>query len=194
MPGAPACTIFPASNVWNESVDGRGVATNSATMIGTIGLTKGLHMDFGSFAGYGIPYNVVSSATPTSTVTFDYEEDSDHVPYPIPASPLQEAGSDGHILIVDKDACRLYELFDARKVSGRWLAGSGATWDLGSNALRPAGYTSADAAGLPILPGLVRYDEVAAGAIDHALRFTTNQTRTSYIYPATHQAGSSSSA
>ena len=116
------------------------------------------------------------------------------MPYPIPASPLIEGGSDGHILLVDRDACRLYELFAARKVGGAWQAGSGATWDLTSNALRPETWTSADAAGLPILPGLVRYDEVAAGAIEHALRFTTNHTRTSYIYPARHQAGESGSA
>ncbi len=194
LPGVPDCTVFPADNVWNVAIDGRAVASDSATMIGTIGLTRGLHMDFGSFAGYGIPYDVVTSATPRSTVTFDYDEDSDHVPYPIPASPLQEGGSDGHILLVDKDACQLYELFDARRVSGVWHAGSGATWSLASNALRTAGYTSADAAGLPILPGLVRYDEVAAGEIAHALRFTTDRTRTSYIYPARHQAGESSSA
>ena len=140
------------------------VATNSATMISAIGLNAGLHMDFGSYAGYGIPYNVVTSATPRSTVTFDYDDDSDHVGYPIPASPKIEGGGrrgDRHILMVDEDACRLYELFAARKVNGAWRAGSGATWDLRSNALRPAGWTSADAAGLPILPGLVRYDEVA---------------------------------
>jgi hypothetical protein len=165
-------------------------------MINTIGLSTGLHMDFGSYAGYGIPWQVVSSSTPRSTVTFDYDEDSDHVPYPIPANPLIEGAGeagDRHILMVDKDACRLYELFYARKSGSAWLAGSGATWDLTSNALRPAGWTSADAAGLPILPGLVRYDEVAAGAINHALRFTTDRTRTSYIYPARHQAGESSS-
>ncbi len=143
--------------------------------------------------GYGIPWQVVSSTTPRSTVTFQYDEDSDHVGYPIPASPLVEGGSDRHILMVDKDACRLYELFNARKVDGAWVAGSGATWDMDSNALRTAGWTSADAAGLPILPGLVRYDEVAAGQILHALRFTTDRTRTSYIYPARHQAGESSS-
>jgi hypothetical protein len=126
-------------------------------------------------------------------VVFDYDDESDHVGYPIPASPKIEGGSDRHILMVDKDACRLYELFAAFKSGSTWHAGSGATWDLRSNALRPAGWTSADAAGLPILPGLVRYDEVAASAINHALRFTTNRTRTSYIYPARHQAGSSSS-
>ncbi len=194
LPGAPACPVFPATNVWNTRIDGLNVASNSSTMINAIGLTRGLHMDFGSYAGYGIPYDIVSASTPRSTVTFDYDEDSDHVPYPIPASPHIEAGSDAHMLLVDADACRLYELFAARKVNGQWLAGSGATWDLRSNALRTAGYTSADAAGLPILPGLVRYDEVAAGAIDHALRFTTDHTRTSYIYPARHQAGESSSA
>ena len=193
LSGAPACGIFPKTNVWNVRVDGRSVATNSATMVSRIGLDRGLHMDFGSYAGYGIPYQVVTAATPRSTVTFEYDDESDHVGYPIPASPKIEGGSDRHILMVDKDACRLYELFAAYKSGSKWYAGSGATWDLRSNALRPAGWTSADAAGLPILPGLVRYDEVAAGAINHALRFTTNQTRTSYIYPARHQAGSTSS-
>jgi Bacterial TSP3 repeat len=193
VPGAPDCGIFPTGNVWNVRIDDRDVATDSSTMINAIGLTRGLHMDFGSYAGYGIPYNVVGADTPGSTVTFQYSSESDHVLYPIPASPKVEAGSDGHLLIVDKDLCKLYELFAAHQVGGVWHAGSGATWDLTSNALRPAGWTSADAAGLPILPGLVRYDEVAAGAIDHALRFTTDQTRTSYIYPARHEAGDSSS-
>jgi hypothetical protein len=193
VPGAPDCPIFPADNVWNVPVDGRSVAANSATMIAAIGLDRGLHMDFGSYAGYGIPYQVVTASTPRSTVTFEYDEDSDHVGYPIPATPLIEGGSDRHMLMVDKDACRLYELFAAQKVGSAWTAGSGATWDLRSNALRPETWTSADAAGLPILPGLIRYDEVAAGAIQHALRFTTNHTRTSYIYPARHQAGESSS-
>ena len=192
LAGAPGCTVFPASNVWNTPIDSRPVATGSATLISSIGLDRGLHMDFGSYSGYGIPYQVVTSATSRSTVVFDYGDESDHVGYPIPASPLIEGGSDRHILLVDRDACQLYELFDARQSGGQWAAGSGATWDLGSNALRPAGWTSADAAGLPILPGLVRYDEVAAGVIAHALRFTTNRTRTSYVYPARHQAGESS--
>jgi hypothetical protein len=190
---APACPIFPAGNVWNMRIDSRPVATNSATMIASIGLDRGLHMDFGSYLGYGIPYQVVTSSTPRSSVAFDYDDESDHVGYPIPASPKIEGGSDRHILMVDRDACRLYELFAARRVGGQWQAGSGATWDLRSNALRPAGWTSADAAGLPILPGLVRYDEVAAGAIRHALRFTTNRTREAYIYPARHEAGESGS-
>lgn len=197
LPGAPNCFVFPASNVWNRRIDDRGVASNSATMISAIGLGQGLHMDFGSYAGYGIPYQVVTSTTPRSTVTFDYDDESDHVGYPIPANPLIEGGQaatgDRHILMVDRDDCRLYELFAARKSGGQWRAGSGATWDMGSNALRPAGWTSADAAGLPILPGLVRYDEVAAGTIAHALRFTTNHTRESYIYPARHEAGESTS-
>ena len=193
VPGAPACPIFPIDNVWNARVDGRPVATDSATMINSIGLDRGLHMDFGSYAGYGIPWQVVSAATPRSTVTFDYADESDRVGYPIPTTPKIEGGSDRHILMVDKDACRLYELFAASKSGGHWYAGSGATWDLRSNALRPAGWTSADAAGLPILPGLVRYEEVAAGAIRHALRFTTNRTRKAYIYPARHHASDSTS-
>ncbi|MBI3748335.1 MAG: hypothetical protein HY262_05765 [Chloroflexi bacterium] len=148
-------------------------------------------MEFGSYAGYGIHYNIVSAATPRATVSFDYDDESDHVGFPIPASPRIEGGSDGHILLVDKDACRLYELFDARRGTAGWAAGSGATWDLRSNTLRPEGWTSADAAGLPILPGLVRYDEVAAGVIAHALRFTASQTRRAYVYPARHYASSS---
>ena len=198
LPGAASCPILPAGNVWNTRIDGRAVASNSSTMIGAIGLDRGLHMDFGSYAGYGIPYQVVSASTPLSTVTFEYDDESDHVGYPIPASPLIEggadAGGDRHILMLDKDSCRLFELFAAARVGGAWRAGSGATWDLRSNALRPAGWTSADAAGLPILPGLVRYDEVATGVIRHALRFTTNRTRQSYIFPARHQAGRSTSA
>ena len=117
--------------------------------------------------------------------------ESDRGKYPIPRRPKIESGSDRHLLIVDRDACRLYELYAARKTSTGWRAGSGAIWDMGSNALRPAGWTSADAAGLPILPGLVRYDEVAAGAILHALRFTAPVTRRSYIYPARHFASDS---
>jgi hypothetical protein len=194
LPGAPGCPLFPATNVWNRSVAALPVAADSATLVASIGLDRGFHMDFGSYAGYGIPINVVSASTPRSAVSFDYDDESDHVGYPIPATPLIEGGSDRHILMVDRDACRLFELFDARKVGSAWQAGSGATWDLTSNALRPAGWTSADAAGLPIVPGLVRYDEVAAGAIRHALRFTAPQTRRAYVYPARHYASSSSSA
>ncbi len=199
LPGASGCPVFPSSNVWNQPIDHRPVAGNSAAMIQSIGLTKGLHMDFGSYAGYGIPYQVVTAATPRSTVTFLWDDESDLVGYPIPANPLIEGEpgattGDRHILMVDRDACRLYELFAARRPGGVWHADSGATWDLRSNALRPAGWTSADAAGLPILPGLVRYDEVAAGLIRHALRFTTEPTRRAYIYPARHHAGSTDAA
>jgi hypothetical protein len=195
VPGASGCTIFQATNVWNRRIDDRPVAGNSSVMIDTIGPDTGLHMDFGSYAGYGIPYQVVTSSTPRSTVTFQYDDESDHVGYPIPANPLIEggpgAGGDRHILMVDRDACRLYELFAAYRSGGRWYAGSGATWDLRSNALRPDGWTSADAAGLPILPGLVRFDEVDAGAIRHAVRFTTPETRRAYLYPALHFASDS---
>jgi hypothetical protein len=163
-------------------------------MISAIGATSGLHPDFSNSGGYGIPLNLVTSATPRSTVTFEYADESDLVPYPIPASPLIENDSDSHILMVDTSACKLYELYDASQSGSAWHAGSGATWLLTSNVLRPAGWTSADAAGLPILPGLVRYDEVAAGAILHAIRFTAPSTCAGYIYPARHEAGSGSCA
>jgi hypothetical protein len=197
LPGAAACPVFPLTNVWNRRIDDRPVAADSTTMITSIGLDTGLHMDFGSYAGYGIPWQLVSSATLRSTVTFEYDDESDHVGYPIPPDPLIEGGpgavGDRHILMVDRDACRLYEMFAAYRSGGRWYARSGATWDLRSNALRPVGLTSADAAGLPILPGLVRYDEVASGAIRHALRFTTRTTRRAYLYPARHFASTSDS-
>ena len=194
VPGASSCRIFPSTNVWNKRVDSLPVRTDSETLKASIGLNAPLHPDFGSYSGYGIPWNVVSSSTPRRTVSFQWPRESDQVKYPIPSNPRIEAGSDGHMLLIDKSACKLYELFAARKTSsGAWKAGSGAVWNLRSNHLRPAGWTSADAAGLPILPGLVRYDEVAAGAIRHALRFTADTTRTSYIYPARHQAGDSGS-
>lgn len=191
-PNAPlpgACSVYPSDNVWNAPVNGLPVAADSANMIAKIGLTSHLHADFDA-VGDGIPYNIVSPSTPTSTVTFTYGSESDHVPYPIPPSPVIEGGSDRHLLMVDPAACRLWELFAASKSGSSWHAGSGATWDLTSNALRPAGWTSADAAGLPIFAGLARYDEVAAGAILHALRFTASSTCAGYIYPAEHQAGS----
>jgi S-layer homology domain len=189
-----ACPLFPASNVWNRRVDHLPVAADSATLITTIGANEDLHPDFGEYLGYGIPLNVVGSVTPRSAVTFDYGDESDAGPYPIPGAPRIEGGSDRHLLMWDVEACMLYELFAARRTSAGWRAGSGAIWDLTSNALRPDGWTSADAAGLPILPGLVRYDEVAAGAIEHAIRFTAPVTRSAHIYPARHHAGAGSGA
>ncbi len=196
------CTVFPASNVWNQPVDKLPVAKDSATLISSIGLDSPVHADFGSglYDGQkiGIPYVVVSGkTTPKFRVAFDYASESDKGPYPIPATvPIEgdpnPGDGDRHALIVDKDTCTLYELFALHRQGGKWAAGSGAIWQLNSNALRPAGWTSADAAGLPILPGLARYDEVAAGAIDHALRFTASRTRNTYIYPARHEASSSS--
>jgi hypothetical protein len=188
----PACPLLPATNVWNRRIDGLPVAAGSSTLISTIGAGEDLHPDFGEYLGYGIPYNVVGASTPRSSVSFDYDDESDAGPYPIPAFPRTEGGGDRHILMWEIDSCRLYELFAAERTSSGWHAGSGAIWDLRSNALRPDGWTSADAAGLPILPGLVRYEEVAAGAIEHAIRFTAPTTRSAHLYPARHDAGAGS--
>jgi hypothetical protein len=179
--------------VWNADVSALPTATNSSQMIQSISLTSPLHPDFGP-APYGIPYNVVSHITPTVYPTFAYADESDPGPYPVPTNPAIEAPGDLHMLIVDQDNCHLYETWDTQKSGSQWTAGSGAIWDLSSNALRPDGWTSADAAGLPILPGLVRYDEVAAGAINHALRFTAPSTQNTHIYPARHDAGSANTA
>jgi hypothetical protein len=188
-PPPSACPLFPSSNVWNKRVDGLPVAANSTTLVATIGSTAHLHPDFGSYLGYGIPYNVVGSSTPRVRVRFQYADESDSGPYPIPANPKIEGGSDRHLLMWDTAGCKLYELYAAVGTSSGWHAGSGAIWDLRSNALRPNGWTSADAAGLPILPGLVRYSEVASGVIRHAIRFTAPETRDMHIYPARHDAG-----
>lgn len=190
LPGAPNCPVFPADNPWNRDVSTLPVAANSETLIQAIGVDRSLHPDFSDQGGYGIPFNIVRTAQKTSRVRFEYADESDRAPYPIPARPRIERGSDRHILIVDRDRCRLYELFAARKVAGRWTAGSGAIFNLRSNKLRPLGWTSADAAGLPIFPGLARAHEVRAGRIDHALRFTAPRTRRSFVFPARHQAGS----
>jgi hypothetical protein len=192
LPAAPACPVFPKTNVWNKRVDRLPVARNSAAMIRAIGLNVGLHPDFGSYLGYGIPYNVVPGTQKAVRVRFQYASESNRGPYPIPARPLVEAGSDHHLLIVDRGNCKLYELWDAHHRASGWTAGSGAIWSLTSNALRPNGWTSADAAGLPILPGLARYREDANGVIDHALRFTAPSTCRGHIYPARHDAGSGS--
>jgi hypothetical protein len=199
MPAAPRCTVFPKSNPWNRRVDRLPVAANSAEIISSIGTERGLHPDFGSGlwegAPIGIPITVVGRRTPKSRVSFEYADESDRGPYPIPRGVPIEGGyrSDGdrHALIVDRDSCKLYELFALYPKGRGWRAGSGAIWNLLSNRLRPAGWTSADAAGLPILPGLARYDEVRRGVIDHALRFTVRRTRRAYVYPARHVASSS---
>jgi hypothetical protein len=191
---------FPADNPWNTPVDQDPVDPNSDTLIASIGLTRGLHPDFGaSYNGgpFGIPYIVVGGTTPAVSVTFDYADESDPGPYSIPAdAPIEggaASGGDRHVLVIDRDHWKLYELFAAYPIAGspNWTAGSGAIFDLGSDALRTAGWTSADAAGLPIFPGLVRYDEVVEqGAIPHALRFTVSHTRHGYVYPARHYASS----
>ena len=189
VPHIGGCDIFPANNIWNTRVDTLPVHGRSDDWVNTIGRSSGFHMDFGSGTWdggpIGIPYNLANAGTPRYMLDFYYPDESDPGPYPIPASPLIEYGSDHHILIVDSSTCTLYEIYDARYSGGTWHGGSGATWPLGSNALRPAGWTSADAAGLPILPGLARYDEVAGGKLNHALRFTANQTN-GYIWPARH--------
>ena len=193
-PKPAPCTVFPSDNVWNRRVDGLPARSDSDVLIAAIGADDYLHPDFSSTAwngglGYGIPINKVNLSTPKYTVSFHYAGESDAGPYPIPAHPRIEGGSDAHLILWDTQGCRLYEIFDAHKSGGQWYGGSGAIWNLRSNKLRPNGWTSADAAGLPILPGLVRYDEVAAGAIRHALRFTAPRTCPDHIYPARHDAG-----
>jgi hypothetical protein len=194
---------FPNANPWNARIDQMPVDPNSAALIASIGLSTGLHPDFGAnYNGgpFGIPYVVVSGGTPPVHVTFNYADESDSGPYPIPpGAPVEgglASGGDRHVIVVDRDHWKLYELFAAYPVlrTPNWTAGSGAIFDLASNALRPDGWTSADAAGLPIFPGLVRYDEVVGqGAIQHALRFTVRHTRRSYVYPARHYASADTS-
>jgi hypothetical protein len=200
MPSAQRCPVFPTSNPWNQRVDRLPVASNSDTIIGSIGAGGNVHADFGSGlwegAPIGIPITVVGKRQAKKRVSFEYAGESDRGPYPIPRNVKIEGGrsssGDRHVLIVDRYSCRLYELF-ALYPNGRggWRAGSGAIWNLRSNKLRPAGWTSADAAGLPILPGLARYDEVKRGVIDHALRFTVRRTRRAYVFPARHYASDS---
>jgi hypothetical protein len=190
-----SCTVFPSTNPWNQDVSGLPVAANSANYLSAIaglGGNQKLHADFGGGGAYGIPYITVPGTQAKVPVDFtDYADESDPGPYPIPLAAPIEAGSDAHVLAVDRDHCKLYELYAASRGAGRWSASSGAVFDLRSNALRPDGWTSADAAGLPIFPGLVRYDEVASGHIDHALRFTVSRTQRAYLHPATHWASSS---
>ncbi len=190
--------MFPADNVWNVAIDTLPVDANSAAYVTTIGAAKPMHADFGTVyngAPNGIPFIVVPGSQPRVAVSFDYADESDSGPYPVPPDAPIEGGpsstGDRHVLVVDRDGGKLYELFAAYpNPDGSWHAGSGAIFDLDGNALRPAGWTSADAAGLPILPGLVRYEEVVAGEIPHALRFTAPQTRNAFIWPARHKASS----
>jgi hypothetical protein len=192
--------MFPANNHWHASVTRAPVLANSASLITTVGATRGLKADFGAglWEGgpIGIPYVVVAPGQPKVDVTFEYADESDPGGYPVPANPPIEGGpssaGDRHILMVEPAECRLYELYSAYPDGdGTWSAGSGAIWDLRSNAQRPLGWTSADAAGLAILPGLVRYDEVAAGKIEHAIRMTVPLSRRTYLWPASHYASSS---
>jgi hypothetical protein len=192
-PRIGSCQIFPDDNPWNTDISSYPVHENSDNIVASISLTKGLHPDFGENPDYGIPFDVVGASQPLVPITFDdYGDESDPGPYPIPPDATVEAGSDRHVLVLDQDNCVLYEMYNARKNSGDsgWTASSGAKFDLTSNALRPQYWTSADAAGLPIMPGLVRYDEVQAGAINHAIRFTADYTRQAFIPPATHFASS----
>lgn len=196
------CPLMSARSAWNQRVDRAPVAKNSAALIRSIGLDRRFHADFGSGTWdggpIGIPYVVVGAGQRRVPLRFGYADESDRGPYPIPPKAPIEGGpradGDRHVLVVDRDACTLYELYAAHPLAGgaRWRAGSGAIFDLrGGDAQRPRGWTSADAAGLPILPGLARYEEVAAGEIRHALRFTAPRTRAAFIAPARHFASSS---
>jgi hypothetical protein len=198
LPGT-SCPAFPANNYWHADVSALPVYWRNKQWMSHMSPTRSLHPDFGPSYGaqpvpYGIPITYVYGSHPKVSVRFDYASESDRVGYPLGSDTKVEGGQwtsgDRHTVVVDKTYCRVYETWATRKSGTSWLAGSGATWSLKSNALRPTGWTSADAAGLPILPGLLRYDEVALGSVDHAIRFTTNITNRMYIWPARHQAGS----
>jgi hypothetical protein len=200
QPAVEGCAALPANNIWNVPVDALPVDAKSAAYVTSIGANGTVHPDFGAglYAGgpIGIPFVTVPGSQARVAIHFQaYGDESDPGPYPVPGSAPVEGGSgsdgDRHVLVVDRDACRLYELYRAFKQgNGSWNADSGAVYDLNSNALRPEGWTSADAAGLPIFPGLARYEEVAAGEIRHALRFTAPTTRKAYVWPARHFASS----
>jgi hypothetical protein len=184
------CPVFPADNPWNRDVSGDPVDARSDAYIASIGSGRFLHPDFGSDPSFGIPWTSVPGTQARVPMSFDFADESDPGPYPFPPNAPVEAGGDAHVLVLDRDACRLYETFDSTFDGPGWHAGSGAVFDLRSNALRHDGWTSADAAGLPILPGLARRDEVLAGEIRHALRFTVRRTQKGYVHPATHFASS----
>jgi hypothetical protein len=196
------CAVFPSDNIWHADVSKLPVNKHSADWMKAIGTSGDLHPDFGPSYGaqpvpYGIPVTVVSGSHPKVHVTFQYGSESDHVGYPLGADTKIEGGNhangDRHAIVVDTSTCRLYETFATKEVGGHWHAGSGATWSLRSDKLRPKGWTSADAAGLPILPGLLRWSEVKAGRVRHAIRFTAPVTSRHYLWPARHEAGSKNS-
>lgn len=195
-PVLAGCSLFPADHILNTRIDWLPVDPRSEAYIASIGADASLHPDFGSGtwegSPIGIPYNVVaSSQVEAVALSFEYGGESDPGPYPIPSDPAIEGGSDHHLLLVDADTCRLFEIYAARqRGGGGWAGGSGAVWDLNSYLLRPDTWTSADAAGLPILPLLVRYEEVAAGWIGHAIRFTAERTQRATVWPARHYASS----
>jgi hypothetical protein len=197
-PQLAGCPVFPADNAWNRDISASPVDPRSADYIAAISADGHafLHPDFGSNPDYGIPYVVVPASQPLVPVSFvEFPDESDPGPYPLSSDmPIEGGGAgDSHVLVLRQGECKLYELYHASySQADGWQAGSGAVWDLRSNALRPAGWTSADAAGLPILPGLVRRDEVLAGEIRHALRFTVWRSQQGYILPATHAAGATS--
>jgi hypothetical protein len=195
-PHEGSCPIYPSSNPLNQDISHAPLDPNSGRYLAAIGPGLHLHADFGSNPSYGIPYAIVGPRQPKVPIRFsEFGEESNPGPYPIPpGAPVEGAGEEGdrHVLVLQKGSCRLYELYAARHSGAGWEAGSGAVFNLRSNALRPEGWTSADAAGLPIFPLLVRYPEVHAGQIDHALRVTVERTQRGYIHPATHFASSSS--
>jgi hypothetical protein len=200
-PHVAGCPTFPADSIWNTRVDHLPVHAMSASYMASIGTSRGVHPDFGTVfngAPNGIPFTTVPGSQQRVPVSFDFADESDPGPYPIPPDAPIEGGpsstGDRHVLVVEREHCVLYELFDAHPQSdGSWTAGSGAVFPLTSNALRPSGWTSADAAGLPILAGLVRFDEVSAGHIDHALRFTASTTQRAFVWPARHFASTNTS-
>ncbi len=195
IPAAVTCPVLPANDPINENISHAPVDPNSARYIASIGAGGHLHPDFGTPPSYGIPYTVVGPHQPRVPIHFTaYGDQSDPGPYPVPPdAPVEGAGQPGdqHVLVVQNGTCQLFELYDAQRVGDGWDAGSGAIFNLRSTKLRPDGWTSADAAGLPIFPLLVRYDDVRSGAIDHALRVTVAQTQAGFIHPATHFASNS---
>ena len=190
------CPIFPGSNAWNKPIAAlplNPLSTEIIDHIQSIG-AQALHPDFGENPLYGIPYVVVPGTQPLVPIVYDaYGDESDPGPFPIPLdAPIEGGGGggDSHVLVLQQQTCQLFELFVGRRFGSGWIANSGARFDLLTGAPRPIGWTSADAAGLPILPGLVRYDEVASGLIEHAIRVTFSQTQSGFIAPASHSASS----